>query len=81
MDVMGRCAIDCFGQGEDCGARCVEDTVGVTAPCADCFGSMLTCTLTHCAFQCAGGDADACAACQADNCLAAFEGCAGISPP
>ncbi|MEZ4432270.1 MAG: hypothetical protein R3F65_07640 [bacterium] len=79
--VMSACAIGCFGQPEACAADCVEDRLGVSPPCAGCFGAVIGCTLAHCILQCANADNPDCATCQQTHCLPAFSACAGLDRP
>lgn len=78
---MSACAIGCFGQPEPCAAACVEDRLGVSPPCAGCFGAVIGCTLAHCILQCANANNPDCATCQQTHCLPAFTACAGLDRP
>ncbi len=80
-EVMGTCALECFGQPASCGAGCVGDAIGVSDGCAACFGDILDCTLRRCALVCLDATSAPCVDCQAQHCLPDFTQCSGLERP
>jgi hypothetical protein len=54
--------------------------MGMTNPCATCFGHVVGCTAMMCTFEClGGGDSPECGMCRdMMGCTAAFEMCSGL---
>ena len=76
---IGGCVAPCMLEGEACYTTCVKDALGLTDPCAACFGAVMQCTATNCMIPCgldSGGEA--CTTCRDDNCSEAFEECSGL---
>jgi len=72
------CAMSCIMTGGTCAKDCVIEKTGLSDPCAQCFGDIITCATSQCMFQCMGGDTPECASCRETNCNPAFEECAGM---
>ena len=85
-DVTGEaqdCGLGCLGSDDpqQCSAECVVDATGLSASCAGCYGSTVFCTIENCLAACAVDPSSAaCLGCQEENCLAAFNDCAGVLP-
>ena len=85
-DVTGEaqdCGLGCLGSDDpqQCSAECVVDATGLSASCAGCYGSTVFCTIENCLAACAVDPSSAaCLDCQEENCLAAFNVCAGVLP-
>ncbi len=80
-DVVGDCALSCLLSSDvaTCGSDCVADNTDLSDDCSDCFGEIIACTASNCAFQCGlDAEGEACASCREENCNDDFEQCAGI---
>ena len=77
--VVGDCAGGCFG-GADCSRDCVIKRTMISMACGQCWGEVVGCTSSMCAFDCFDGDSPACAMCRdSSGCTAAFEMCSGLT--
>ena len=74
------CGLACLGDADPgaCSATCVEDATGLTTDCAGCYAGTVVCSIENCLAQCATDPtSEACATCQAENCLDEFYTCTG----
>ena len=78
---VGNCATGCLGRGEPCITACMEERSGLSSGCSACFGAVGQCTIDRCALQCISPSSAGCQTCQRNNCLPAFERCAGMAMP
>jgi hypothetical protein len=65
------------GVNEDCMVPKMQDTFGVTPPCARCFAQSAVCGFANCKMACAlgGPKSDRCANCIDQHCSAALTHC------
>jgi len=56
---------------------CMQKKLHVSAPCASCFGSTITCSHQHCLSECACGQTPACRSCTQKYCEQPFDTCSG----
>jgi len=71
----------CFqkeGPNSDNITTCLIDESGISAACAYCFASLMTCMADHCFEACEMGHTPACEACVLPNCSADVEECSGL---
>jgi hypothetical protein len=80
QEAIGGCVFSCLGQPQVCVEDCVQETAAISDGCAECFGTLVTCTVMNCAAACFDPAGAACAECRATNCNDAFVECAGIQP-
>lgn len=74
------CGVGCAfaSDPEACVLDCMQAATPLTDLCLDCFVAQVSCAQSNCFFDCVfGGDA-ACQECITNNCLDAFNTCAGI---
>merc|ERR1719203_1951898 len=75
------CGTQCLG-GKDCVTACMQKKEGYSATCAACFGTLTSCTASHCMAKCAGGRTPDCVSClKAAGCDSAWSSFTGWTPP
>lgn len=75
---VGGCAFSCFTPSPTC-TMCLQNGLGTSDGCTECFAQIVDCTVKNCATQCiADAQGPACTTCRAENCNDDFEACAGI---
>jgi hypothetical protein len=60
-----------------CVATCLQGMDHISAACATCWGTVVSCGAQHCASQCAGGQTPDCTTCTDQYCTPAFDTCSG----
>jgi len=81
-DIQG-CLIGCkLNPGPDgeqaCVVSCVEDKVGLSRPCSECWYENGECILNNCVLPCLNPSGALCERCAEDNCFPATIVCAGV---
>jgi hypothetical protein len=73
------CGVQCLGGADSCSTQCLMMNSTLSAPCAGCNGTRLTCAMAHCVGDCAAGFMSAgCNSCIETNCGAEYHRCAGL---
>jgi hypothetical protein len=72
-----QCATGCLG-GADCSASCIQKAIGLTQPCATCFGQGVACVATNCYWKCLAPNSPGCASCSVQYCEGPLLSCAGV---
>lgn len=71
LDTCGR---QCWGESS-CVSSCMGRLDGYSKPCADCFGTLVSCTKTNCMSKCMLGKSESCVECTKTNCTPKFSSC------
>jgi len=81
-DVAATCGTGCIADPNpvECTSTCLQEDIGLSEECADCFGGIVFCTIDHCLTQCMlDPEGDPCRTCLADaGCIDDFQTCSGI---
>lgn len=74
------CGVGCAfaADPEQCVLECMQAETPLTDLCLDCFVAQVSCAQSNCFFDCVFGSDEACQQCITDNCLDAFNVCAGL---
>lgn len=80
QQITADCGVDCLFEAdpEACFDDCMSPLVPLTGPCVGCFSAQTSCGTENCLIECVFGATEACETCIAENCLPAFNECAGI---
>eukprot|EP00038_Savillea_parva_P021965 m.36432 g.36432 ORF g.36432 m.36432 type:complete len:722 (-) comp5409_c0_seq1:343-2508(-) len=72
------CMIGCILKGEDCVNDCINKSVGLSKPCADCWYHEGACTLKNCKMCATNPGGQPCADCSRKACFPACVECSGV---
>eukprot|EP00727_Mastigamoeba_balamuthi_P011592 m51a1_g7055 hypothetical protein (122) ;mRNA; f:163143-163574 len=73
-----QCSVSCWG-AEDCVTNCVVRSMGLSASCAECFGTDAQCMARYCITKCATSpSSQACLSCHTAKCYPALLTCANV---
>jgi hypothetical protein len=76
-DDFTECGLGNIGNPE--GAQMCIEGIGISSECATCWSENVSCLVTNCLGQCAGGGTPECLECQAEFCTPALVECAGFT--
>jgi len=73
------CGLRCFAQPDmNCASACMASELGLSDPCANCWGASIVCVSQNCLAECLSGKDDpSCRSCSERFCNPAFHACSG----
>lgn len=73
------CGAMCFGEDGECATACLMKNTMLSASCATCNGTKISCAMMYCVADCSSDVASTgCQGCIETNCGAAYHQCAGL---